>query len=134
MLPGYLKHAEIILPGESVLCIEYETHYLVVLCPSEFVCQIIVQNCMLPPLIPFFTTVSCYYFREQLFGTSILKWNHAFFWSESHFAQCVNSYYTLNHMFQRVVIAIVSAISVAKLHFGTWGRAYFLITVSKIFQ
>jgi len=77
---------------------------------------------MLPSLIPFFITVSCSYFHEQLFGTSILNWTRAFFWSESHFVQCVYSYYTLNHMFQRVVIAIVSAISVAKLYFGTWGE------------
>ena len=76
---------------------------------------------MLPSLIPFFITVSCSYFHEQLFGTSILNWTRAFFWSESHFVQCVYSYYTPNHMFQWVVIAIVSAISVAKLYFGTWG-------------
>ncbi|KAG0538133.1 hypothetical protein BDA96_03G209000 [Sorghum bicolor] len=57
------------------------------------------------------------YFHEQLFGTSILNWTRAFFWSESHFAQCVYSYYTPNLMFQRVVIAIVSAVNVAKLYF-----------------
>jgi glucan phosphoethanolaminetransferase (alkaline phosphatase superfamily) len=81
---------------------------------------------MLLSLIPLFTTVSCSYFHEQLFSTSILKWIRAFFWSESHFAQCVNSYDTPNHMFQRVVIAIVSAISVAKLLFGTWDTACLL--------
>jgi hypothetical protein len=83
--------------------------------------HIVIQNYMLPSLVPFLITVSCSYFHEQLFGTSILNWTRAFFWSESHFAQCVYSYYTPNLMFQRVVIAIVSAVNVAKLYFGTWG-------------
>jgi hypothetical protein len=97
--------------------------------------HIIIQNYMLLSLIPLFTMVSCSYFHEQLFGTSILKWIRAFFWSESHFAQCVTFYNTSNHMFQRVVVAIVSAISVAKLHFGAWPCTYFFLIIAiKIFQ
>ncbi|CAD6238211.1 unnamed protein product [Miscanthus lutarioriparius] len=58
------------------------------------------------------------YFHEQLSGTSILKWTRAFFWIESHFTQCVDYYHTPN-VFDKemIVIAIVSAISMAKLHF-----------------
>jgi hypothetical protein len=76
---------------------------------------------MLPSLIPFFTMVLCSYFHEQLSGTSILKWTRAFFWTESHFTQCVDYHHTPDVFDkERIVIAIVSAISMAKLHFGTW--------------
>ncbi|WVZ70020.1 hypothetical protein U9M48_018726 [Paspalum notatum var. saurae] len=57
------------------------------------------------------------YFHEQLSGTSILNWFRAFFWSEVTLAECSNFYYTPNTTFQRAVIAIVSAISIAKLLF-----------------
>ncbi|OEL19331.1 Rust resistance kinase Lr10 [Dichanthelium oligosanthes] len=106
-------------PGEPALCIEYGTDYFVVSFPSEFGLS---YNCpktvCVPSLIRFFTTVSCSYFHEQLYGTSILNWTRAFFWSEAHFAECAISYYTPNVMFRSVVIAIVSAISITKLHFG----------------
>ncbi|XP_012701229.1 rust resistance kinase Lr10 [Setaria italica] len=57
------------------------------------------------------------YFHNQFTGTSILKWTKGLFWSEATFAECANFYYTPNPMFQRVVIAIVSAISITKLLF-----------------
>ncbi|RLN22211.1 hypothetical protein C2845_PM07G13160 [Panicum miliaceum] len=58
------------------------------------------------------------YFHNRLHGTSILNWTRAFFWSEVTLAECVNFYDTPNLMFQRdVVKAIVSAISITKLHF-----------------
>ena len=134
MLLGYSKHAEITHPGESVLCIEYETDYLT----CFFGIYLLSDN--YPQLYasffnPLFTTVSCSYFHDQLSSTSILKWTRAFFWSESHFAQCVTFHNTSNHMFQRVVVAIVSAISVAKLHFGAWACAYFFLIIAiKNFQ
>ncbi|XP_062213552.1 rust resistance kinase Lr10-like [Phragmites australis] len=58
------------------------------------------------------------YFREQLSGTSILNWIHAFFWSDVSFAKCVNNYNVPEKeaMFQWVVIAIVSVINISKLH------------------
>ncbi|CAO2170374.1 unnamed protein product [Urochloa humidicola] len=57
------------------------------------------------------------YFHNQLSGTSILKWTRGFFWSELTLAECSNFYYTPNPMFQRFVVAIVSAISITKLLF-----------------
>ena len=64
--------------------------------------------------------VSCSYFHNRLHGTSILIWTRAFFWSEVTLAECANSYDTQNAMFKRVVVAIVSAISITKFHFGKW--------------
>ncbi|KAG2598513.1 hypothetical protein PVAP13_5KG343900 [Panicum virgatum] len=57
------------------------------------------------------------YFHNRLHGTSILNWTRAFFWSEVTLAECANSYDTQNAMFKRVVVAIVSAISITKFYF-----------------
>ncbi|CAO2208440.1 unnamed protein product [Urochloa humidicola] len=57
------------------------------------------------------------YFHNQFSGTNILKWTRAFFWSEVTLAECANFYDTPNLMFQGVVVAVVSAISITKLLF-----------------
>ncbi|CAM0952164.1 unnamed protein product [Alopecurus aequalis] len=59
------------------------------------------------------------YFKEQISGTSILKWIHAFFWSEVHFLECVtrssNGPYTRKVVW--VVATVVSAIALPKFIF-----------------
>ncbi|KAJ1257753.1 hypothetical protein BS78_10G020300 [Paspalum vaginatum] len=57
------------------------------------------------------------YFHEQLSGTSILNWIRAFFWSDVTFAECSNYYDAPNVWFPSVVIAIASALGIAKLLF-----------------
>ncbi|CAO2190732.1 unnamed protein product [Urochloa humidicola] len=58
------------------------------------------------------------YFHKQLYGTSILNWTRALFWSEVTLGECGDHYsFSQNAMFRRVVIATVSAISITKLHF-----------------
>ena len=121
MLLGYSNHAEMILPGELALWIEYGANYIVLSFSSEFGYHVIIQkNLYVPSLIRFFTMVSCSYFHNRLHGTSILNWTRAFFWSEVTLAECANSYDTQNAKSQRVVIAIVSATSITKFHFGKW--------------
>jgi len=44
MLLGYSKHAEIIIPGEPALWIEYVTDYFLVSLPSEFGHHVIIQK------------------------------------------------------------------------------------------
>ena len=44
MLLGYSKHAEMILPGEPALWIEYGTDYFVVSFPSKFGYHRIIQK------------------------------------------------------------------------------------------
>ncbi|XP_062213562.1 rust resistance kinase Lr10-like [Phragmites australis] len=57
------------------------------------------------------------YFHEQLFGTSILKWTRAFFWSEFTFQQCVDSYsYFPDKATQWFDIAVPFATNIIKLH------------------
>ncbi|WVZ82768.1 hypothetical protein U9M48_029996 [Paspalum notatum var. saurae] len=60
------------------------------------------------------------YFHKQLSGISILHWIRAFFWSEVTFVECSNDYTNPHAMFPRVVIAIASAIGIAKLLFAIW--------------
>ncbi|KAF7026892.1 hypothetical protein CFC21_099397 [Triticum aestivum] len=59
------------------------------------------------------------YFKEQISDASILKWAHAYFWSEIHFFNCVNyyrdeGYHCQPKMFLRLQ-TIVPAINIIKL-------------------
>ncbi|XP_037480894.1 LEAF RUST 10 DISEASE-RESISTANCE LOCUS RECEPTOR-LIKE PROTEIN KINASE-like 2.3 isoform X1 [Triticum dicoccoides] len=60
------------------------------------------------------------YFKEQIYGTSIVNWTHAIFWSEVHFLECVTdtnfgSHYTTESLL--VVVTILSAIGISKFLF-----------------